>query len=151
VATLGNFTAAVLTAAELNAIGTFTAWTPTLTNLTIGTTGAESVHRYSKINEVVVFQSKIVLGTGGSISGNFSITLPVTASATSTIAASVNLIDAANTFYPGSVTMLSTSELAVYAINAASTYASMQRVAAAVPFTWAAGDIITINGAYEAA
>jgi hypothetical protein len=149
-ATLGNFTAAVLTAAELNAIGTWTAWTPTLSNLTLGT-GATSQHRYSQINKVVVFRSKIVLGTGGSVGGVFSLTLPTNAYATHSVAASVNFIDSGGSFYPGSVTNITAGALEVFAINSSGTYSVMTQVTTGVPFTWSSGDIITIAGAYEAA
>ena len=149
-ATLGNFTAAVLTAAELNAIGTYVAWTPTLNNITLGT-GATSTHEYSLINKVVVFRSKIVLGTGGSMGGAFSLTLPVTASATHSVTASVNLINAGGSFFPGAVSNIGTGTIEVHSINASATYATYTQVTTGVPFGWDVGDIITINGVYEAA
>jgi hypothetical protein len=149
-ATLGNFTAATLTAAELNAIGTWTAWTPTLTNLTLGTSPT-SVHRYSEINKVVVFRSKIVLGTGGSIGGAFSMTLPVNAYATHSVTASVNMINAGGAYAPGSVSNQGVGAIEVWAHNAAGTYALMTQVTTGVPFGWDVNDIITITGTYEAA
>lgn len=149
-ATLGNFTAAVLTAAELNAIGTWTAWTPTLTNLTLGT-GATSTHRYSQINKVIVFRSKIVLGTGGAIGGVFSMTLPVNAYATHSVTAAVNLLNSGGSVHLGAVTNNGVGTIEVQAISASGSYATMTQVTTGVPFTWDVGDIITINGVYEAA
>ncbi len=149
-ATLGNFTAAVLTAAELNAIGTWAAWTASPSNITLGT-GATASYRYSLINKVCVFRVKIVLGTGGSMGGVFSMSLPVTAAATHSVAASVNFIDSGGSFYPGSVTNIGTTAMEVFALTASGTYAGMSQVTTGVPFTWSAGDIITINGVYEAA
>ena len=149
-ATLGNFTAAVLTAAELNAIGTWTAWTPTLTNLTLGT-GATSTHRYSQINKVVVFRSKIVLGTGGAMGGAFSMTLPTNAYATHSVTASVNLINSGGSFFAGAVSNIAVGAIEVWSLNASATYTTMTQVTTAVPFGWDVGDIITINGTYEAA
>lgn len=146
----GTFTAAVLTAAELNAIGTWTAYTPTLSNLTLGT-GATSSHRYTQINKLVVFRSKIVLGTGGSMGGVFSYDLPVTAYATHTVTAAVNLIDSGGAYYPGNVSNITTTAVEIYAQVASGTYTSMSQVTTGVPFTWSSGDIITIVGAYEAA
>lgn len=149
-ATLGNFTAAVLTAAELNAIGTWTAWTPTLTNLTLGT-GATSTHRYSVINKVVLFRSKIVLGTGGAIGGVFSMTLPVNAAATHSVTAAVNLLNSGGSVFLGAVANNGVGAIEVQALLANSTYASMTQVTTGVPFGWDVGDIITINGVYESA
>ena len=149
-ATLGNFTAAVLTAAELNAIGTWTAWTPTLTNLTLGT-GSTSVHRYSQINKVIVFRSKIVLGTGGAMGGVFSMTLPVNAYSTHSVTASVNLINSGGAYAPGSVSNIGVGAIEVWSHNPSATYTTMTQVTTAVPFGWDSGDIITINGVYEAA
>jgi len=149
-ATLGNFTAAILTAAELNAIGTWTAWTPTLTNLTLGTSPT-SVHRYSLINKIVVMRSKIVLGTGGSMGGVFSMTLPVTAAATHSVTAAVNFINSGGSFFPGSATNITTTAMELHAINAASTYAVLTQVTTGIPFGWDVGDIITIDATYEAA
>jgi hypothetical protein len=149
-ATLGNFTAATLTAAELNAIGTWSAWTPTLTNLTLGS-GATSTHRYSEINKVVVFRSKIVLGTGGSIGGAFSMTLPVNAYATASVTASVNLLNSGGSVFLGAVSNNGVGAIEVQALSASGTYASMTPVTTGVPFGWDVNDIITINGVYEAA
>lgn len=150
-ATLGNFTSAVLDASELNAIGTWAAWTPTLSNLTIGTTGSLSQHRYCQLNKLIVFRSKIVLGTGGSMGGVFSYNLPVNAYATHSVTAAVNFIDSGGSFYPGSVSNITAGAIEVFALNATGTYASMTQVTTGVPITWSSGDIITINGVYESA
>ena len=88
-ATLGNFTAAVLTAAELNAIGTWT--------------GA------------------------------------------------VNLLNSGGSVHLGAVTNNGVGTIEVQAISASGSYATMTQVTTGVPFTWDVGDIITINGVYEAA
>ena len=48
----------VLTAANLNAIGDWTAWTPTWTNLTIGNGTVTAV--YAEVNEIVFYQIEIL-------------------------------------------------------------------------------------------
>lgn len=82
-ATLGTFTAGqVLTAAELNAIGTWTAFTPTLTasttNPTLGT-GSTRAGSYCQLNELVIYIAYIRFGTSGVSAGSgfYSVSLPV--------------------------------------------------------------------------
>jgi hypothetical protein len=59
-ATYGTFTSAVLTAAELNTIGlAWTAYTPTLTNVTTGTASG----RYMAIGKTLHFTVRITAGT----------------------------------------------------------------------------------------
>ena len=73
-ATLGTFTAGqVLTAAELNAIGTWTTYTPTVTNWT----GTFSKAEYSQINEIVFW--RLAFESNSTSTGTPSISLPVAA------------------------------------------------------------------------
>jgi hypothetical protein len=78
-ATLGTFVAGqVLTAAELNAIGTWQAWTPTVTASTgTFTTTTVNLARYTMINDLVVGQFSITVTTIGTASGNMIFTTPV--------------------------------------------------------------------------
>ena len=45
---------AVLTAAQLNQIGDFESWTPTWTNLTVGSATVQA--QYAQVNELVFWQ-----------------------------------------------------------------------------------------------
>ena len=78
-ATLGTFTNGdVLSAADLNAIGTWTAYTPTVTQGATTFTLSVNESRYTEINDVVIVSVRVTLsGTG--VAGNFLLfTLPVT-------------------------------------------------------------------------
>lgn len=80
-ATLGTFTAGqVLTAAELNAIGTWTSYTPTVTQ---GATVTATVlySKYSQINDVVHWVYSLVLTSAGTAGQWLQLSLPVSAEA----------------------------------------------------------------------
>ena len=84
-ATLGTFTAGqVLTAAELNDIGTWQTYTPVLsaatTNPNLGSTAVIEGH-YAQINDIVIFTFRFDSGgTGISAgSGEYRVSLPVNA------------------------------------------------------------------------
>jgi hypothetical protein len=77
----------VLTAAELNGIGEWTSYTPVLTaattNPTLGT-GSSSTGSYARIQDLIIYRFAITFGTSGVAAGSgvYRVSLPVTASAT---------------------------------------------------------------------
>jgi len=68
---------AVITAAQLNAIADFESWTPSWTNLTVGSATVQA--QYAQINELVFWQLEFTgaSDTVYSTSGPFQFTLPV--------------------------------------------------------------------------
>jgi len=78
---LGDFTSGdVLTAADLNAIGTWSDWTANFRSQTGTYTSADTQYaRYTKINDIVIASAffRILNNTGGADSAEFD--LPVTA------------------------------------------------------------------------
>ena len=70
---------AVLTAAQLNQIGDFEAWTPSFTNLTPNSATVQA--QYAQVNELVFWQLEFTgaSDTVYSSTGPFQFTLPVTA------------------------------------------------------------------------
>jgi len=75
-ATLGTFVSGqVLTAAELNAIGTWTSYTPTYTGLTI--VNGTVVARWMECNKMVSFYWRYTVGSSDSVPGPHTISLPV--------------------------------------------------------------------------
>lgn len=67
---LGDFTSGdVLTAADLNAIGTWTAFTPSWENLTVGN-GTQSFY-YCQINDVLHIEGRLTWGSTTAITGSF--------------------------------------------------------------------------------
>lgn len=149
---LGDFTAGqILNAADLNAIGAYTSYTPTWTNLSVGA-GTNTGH-YVQIGEFVHWTAEAVLGSGFSVTGIVNIDFPVPAADyyQAATGGQVWLEDANGTDYYGALSRLNstTSRVAVY--NAASTYLTFTFMNTTVPFSWASGDRCVINGVYRAA
>jgi len=73
---LGDFTSGdVLTAADLNAIGAWTSFTPSVSNLTVGN-GNWVWAYYAVINEILFINARFDFGSTSSLSGVFRIDTP---------------------------------------------------------------------------
>lgn len=141
-ATLGNFTAAVLTAAELNAIGTWTNFDPTWTNLTVG--NGTAVGRYCVINKVVFVNIELTFGSTTSVSGNVGVAAP-TGTPARVCSLSVSYEDSGTRYYVASAVNISTTSR-FELLHTESGNSGL--VNATNPFTWATGDDIVISGVY---
>ena len=136
-----------------------TSYTPTLTNVAVGTGGnAETTGKYVKAGRLVVFRVKLVLGTSGaSVSGVIGISLPFTAAGPAAgynETASFNgiFLDVGAALYPTLAIQETNDRINLFPINAAGTFATLgAATSSTVPFTWAAGDQIHLSGVYEAA
>ena len=130
--------------------GAWVAYTPTLTNFTLGSGGTSSFY-YQVIGKQVNVRGRITLGTGGSLSGIPSFTLPVNCVLSNQFwNANVRLLDFGTETYLGQVS-LSTTGAQVNCIGAAGTYATSLSVNATRPMTWTASDQMDISFSYEAA
>lgn len=141
-----------LAARPTGTTGAWTAYTPALTNITLGS-GGTVTGRYLQLGKFVAFGGKITLGTSFSM-GDAKIALPVAAADTTTICAVLSAEDVGSNVYPLYVDMgLSTTTTAIRigCMNASTTYASFGPLSSTIPFTWVAGDIIYFSGHYEAA
>lgn len=157
-AVLGSFVSGqVLTAAELNAISTWTSFTPSWTGITAGT-GSSNTGQYSLVNKTLYFRCKYVLGVGGSFTGSATLTLP--ASQTMSLAPqmlyypSVTAIctDSGVTSYLAAANQATTTTFVFVAYGAAGTYTNLANVVnATVPFTWGVNDYIEIAGFVQVA
>ena len=151
-ATLGTFASGqVLTAAELNAIATWTSFTPSWSGITAGT-GASNTGQYCELNDILFIRTKYVLGTGGSFT-NPVLTLPasrvMSGSPTMLWMPSVNgvMIDAGVNSYSLAVIHNSTTSLGVYAQTASGTYVTWSSaVSSTVPFTSGVNDYLELAG-----
>jgi hypothetical protein len=151
-AVLGTFTSgSVLTAAELNAIGTWTSFTPSFTGVTLGS-GALNTGQFCRVNKLLFIRTKTVLGTGGSFS-NPILTVPnsgvMTGSPTMLWIPSMQgvMIDAGVNSYAISVIHNSTTSLGFYAQTASGTYVTWtSAVSATVPFTSGVNDYLELTG-----
>jgi hypothetical protein len=153
-ATLGTFTAGqVLTAAELNAIGTWTAYTPVWTgagsNPAIGNGVIEG--RYVEINNLVVVKVRIGMGSTTTYgSGRYDVSLPVNyanSTAFNTVFGSAYFNDSSLATAVIGVTVAGASASTVtFRISAG----GFGDVTPTSPFTFANGDAINLLAVYEA-
>lgn len=137
----------ILTAAQLNGLATWedwTAFTPTYTNVTLGT-GPTNVARYCRVGRLIRAEYSLTLGTGGSVSSTIVASLPVAAQGVTVP-------------HKGTAVGLqgSTRRSAMCDLNSVNDFIYIQSDngalwAAAAPFTWAAGNILRTEIVYEAA
>jgi len=149
---LGEFSAGdVLTAADLNAIGTWTAYTPTFTNLTVG--NATLGFSYTKINEIVHVVGVMYFGSTTSISSTPTMSLPVNRYSSDLEVLGTGYFGDTGT---GTYMMfpLSVTNNGVILFGANHTVGSVViegGTTATTPFTWTTGDRIGVNLTYRAA
>jgi hypothetical protein len=128
--------------------GAWTTYTPTLTNVTLGS-GGTVTGRYEQVGKTVRGHVEITLGTGGAFTGAMEFSVPagrrapaagqsVGTAIAADVSAGINQIFAVVGFSAGSRLRCSLIP-------------SSNSVAATVPWTWAAGDSIVADFAYEAA
>jgi len=142
----------VLTAAQMNGIGESAAFTPSWTNVTVG--NATQAWRYVQVQKLVFVQGNLVFGSTTSISGNPTMTLPVTAVAypdSFAIVGNVMFVEAGIQQYAGIALWVSTTTVRFRPYLVSGTQVVPQTVGASTPFTWATGDQFQAQFVYEAA
>lgn len=138
-ADFGTFTSgSVLTAAELNAAGAWTSFTPSWTNLTPGN-GVVSA-AYSKFNKILFVRVFFDFGTTSSLTSNLQMTLP--ASLTQNTASQEVIGQTQITkvgAYPtlGIVTVFNSTTVAIQTWLSSGTYPSVRNVEPSVPVAFA--------------
>jgi hypothetical protein len=131
----------------------WTSYTPTLTNITLGT-GGTVVGAYLQIGKTIKFRFLLTLGTGGALTGAAQFTIPVAALAalggSNFPVGNSSLRDssASATVY-GGCRMVAAANAVAPTYNATATTSS--DCTATLPWTWAVGDTIWVAGEYEAA
>lgn len=123
------------------------AYTPTLTNITLGS-GGTSAFYYQVVGKQVNVRGKITLGTTGALTGAATFTLPVDSILADQFFGNATLEDKGVAFYQGQV-RVGTSTGIVYGINTAGTYSVLAGTSATIPFTWGSTDVIWVNFSYE--
>lgn len=148
---LGDFSSGdVLTAADLNAIGTYASYTPTFTNLTVG--NASLNFTYCKIGKFVHVVGVMYFGSTTSISATPYMSLPVTRHTTD-----LEVIGTGYLGDTGTATYmtfpLATTNTTVLLFRAQSSGATVVEglASSTSPFTWTTGDRINVNLSYRAA
>lgn len=150
---LGDFSPGdVLTAADLNAIGAYTAYTPSSTGgLTLGNGTIQT--SYTRINDFVHTYGYIILGTTSSVSAYVDIALPVT-NATGTFESPTGnalFWDNGSVIWKGATISVGNTTVRLVAELSSGTYTRYADLNPNVPFTWAATDILYWNIMYRAA
>lgn len=158
--TIPTFIVGRLKAAYLSTLGdlataltsSWSTWSPTLTNLTLGT--GTQVARYRQSGKTVDYYWQWIYGAGSAVGTTPSFTLPVAPAAhystgrTGAFPGTVHLLDNGVTERQGGVKISTGSTLVITYWTAAPAQADITNAA---PWTWAAADGFTIFGSYEAA
>lgn len=134
--------------------GVWQVWTPTFTNLTVGSGTLEA--KYIQIGKTVFYRMAFVLGPGSVIGTTPTLTLPVAAatqlgSTNNHPIGSANLYDNGTNNIPGVVVRTSTTVCIIRFIASGSGITMQSNITATQPFVWAAGDELSVWGTYEAA
>lgn len=150
----GVVTNAKLSTAAGELGGAWQTWAPTLTGITVGAGGTLTC-KYTQVGKTVSVRIFFKFGTGSAITGDVSVTLPLTAAAYSSTG-NITQIGQASAFdgasiYFGSVAMASTTTALIRFIATGSTYASAVTASATVPMTWNTNHELTATFEYEAA
>ncbi len=150
-----NLTDGAVTPAKLTASTgsgwAWSSWAPTPANLTKG--NGVQTSTYIQVGKTVFFRYELVFGTTTVMGTDPSITLPVTAVSysASTNVGTGGFTQTGTAFFLGVCYLASTTTLKWFDTKVDSTYAFATAPAAAVPFSWGTGHVLTAFGFYEAA
>jgi hypothetical protein len=137
---------------QLNAIGAYTAYTPSSTGgLTLGNGTIQTF--YTRINDFVHTYGSVSLGSTSSVAPYVDIALPVT-NATSTFESPTGnalFWDSSMFIWKGTTISVGTTTVRLIAELASGTYTRYADLTANVPFTWATSDAMVWNIMYRAA
>ena len=143
---------AVLTAAQLNQIGDYESWTPTLTNITLGN-GTVNAH-YAQVNEFVHFEIEFEMGSTTSLSTTsmgFSVPVAYAGTLTFPVVGSGWTRPQNSTIYPITVVLgSSTSKIVPYFYQNV-TYVQSVSVRSSLPETWNSSGVLYMSGSYRVA
>jgi hypothetical protein len=124
----------------------WTAWTPTLTGITIGNGNVSA--KYQQIGKTIIFNLRLEWGSTSSFTGRAQFSLPVTPAKNQ---AAFALLDDYGAAAPDAASglILTNGSLYVDAIKTSGTYAKGEYLSATIPFTWSSLDSIAVTGSYE--
>ena len=139
----------------IGAGASWSAWTPTWANLTVG--NATQTARYSQSGKTVFFLLKLVFGSTTSMGTQPNFTWPVTPASTAaaeTSLLSLFYLDATAGMFLGTCDPRSRSTSTVRINGTGGVIGKIEvdvSVTATAPFTWTTSDAIYVSGMYEAA
>jgi hypothetical protein len=129
--------------------GTYTAYTPTFTNFTLG--NGTAVGRYSQIGKTVFVEIKVTLGSTSSMGTDPYVFLPVNCNIVYGMQGSAVIQDFGTIEYVAGAANPYADSLRLFLVGAGGTYANYGIVNATSPMTWTTNDNFTIRATYEAA
>ena len=140
---------------NLLALTAWQAWTPTLTNLNIGSTGTQTARYVHAAGWVHYHYTATLAGSGISV-GAVNITLPVEPAShyveSVAIMGNASYLEGGVANYVGNARLDSDGDAVdLKALATASNHLSSAPLSSTVPFTWGATDVIAVSGTYEAA
>jgi hypothetical protein len=138
----------VLTAADLNAIGTWTSYTPTFTGITVGSATVD--FKYVQVNELVLVNGKFTLGAGSSVTTGFYFSMPPSLDSTQNWSGSAHA-RVGSTNYAATCAIRNAGTAYLWIHNASGTYATWALASNTVPGTWSSGNYFFVNFFYRAA
>lgn len=129
-------------------------WTPTLTNVAIGTGGgALNTGSFAYNRGMLAVDIVVALGTAGaSVTGTPGVTLPTgftpsRLNANPAVGVDVSFLSGGAAALNFGVAFLSvTNRLDLFVFNSSGTYVSRTAITAAIPAVWAAGDAMFVQG-----
>jgi len=132
---------------------TWTTYTPTINNVTLGS-GSTTSAAYAQIGKTVVVQFYFALGSTTTINGDINFSLPINQASSNRsgqVGTCVVLDSSAGTRYPGTVLLSGTPGNAFIRVgNAAGTYLTQVACSSSVPIAvWAISDSIAATIVYQ--
>jgi len=132
-------------------------WTPVHSGGALVVGNGTEVARYTQIGTTVHFYYELTFGSTSSVGSVPEISLPVAAAATHDVGGNASMgmawfKDNTSTDFAGRVAMYNTVDTMIAQIyNDSGARETISNVSSTVPFTWATGDVIFMEGTYEAA
>ena len=146
---LGSFSAGqILTATDLNDIATWTDYTPSFAGgVTVG--NGTWAAGYAIVNKILFFQGTFTLGSTSAITGSVTLTVPDSRTLflpnQKIVGDAYFRVGSVPYDYYGPVIQTSTTVVTINVYETSGTYLDRRALAAAVPITWRAGDLIKIS------
>ena len=136
-------------------LGTYTAYTPTFTNLTVG--NGTVAAQYCTVNKFVHTFGSLTFGSTTAFTGTAFFSLPVVTvaaemGASGMVLGTVTYTTAAGSTTKGTVNGVgNTTGAVLWVATTSGSYEGQTGPSATIPFTWATGDKIQWNISYKAA
>lgn len=137
------------TSTGLKWAGTWTTWTPTINNLTIG--NGTITARFARIANTICFSLRVQFGTTTSISGSPNLNLPVTAASNAVFPVWCVDTGVGGFFGRAGVFAFDYTKMYLDLMGTAGTISNGAPFSATAPFTWGTGDEFYTSGSYEVA